>query len=270
MKTYFIYAFTIVVLAFGIWAFTTQKEGHELVWEDNFDSGVFPDAEKWNVITGNGCPQICGFGNNEAQYYTNHKQNVEIRDGFLIIRALRDTIGENYYTSAKLTSENLGDWETGKIEVRARLPKGRGTWPAIWMLPTLNRSMNWPEDGEIDIMEHVGYNQGWVFGTIHTQKFNHIKGTQKSDSIFVEDASEAFHRYILEWEKDEMRWYVDDKLYNTIPRNNESRKGWPFDNRFHLILNFAVGGNWGGKYGVDDSIWPQEFIVDYVRVYQND
>jgi len=239
-----------------------------LVWSDEFELDGQPDSSKWNIHHTNGCPNMCGFGNNEAQFYTNRSENVYQKNGLLVIRALKETFDSNQYTSAKLTTKNKGDWKTGRIVVRAKIPSGIGTWPAIWMLPTLVRPMKWPNDGEIDIMEHVGYQQGWILGTIHTQKYNHTINTQKSDSLFVADASDSFHDYILEWENKELKWYVDDQLYASIPRNDEDRGGWPFDDPYHLIINLAVGGNWGGKHGIDVTIWPQALEIDYVRVFQ--
>lgn len=239
----------------------------KLVWSDEFKSG-FIQPEKWTVVTGNGCPDLCGFGNNEAQYYTAHNENIRVDDDLLVIEAHKDSLGENGFTSAKLVSKHKGDWQTGIVEVRAKLPEGNGTWPAIWMLPTLDREMDWPLDGEIDIMEHVGYNQGMIYGTIHTDKYNHTKGTQKSDSIYIADAAEAFHVYKIEWSEEKIEWFVDDQKYNEVKRNGEDRTGWPFDEKYHLILNLAVGGNWGGRYGIDEEIWPQQFSIDYVRVYQ--
>ncbi len=236
------------------------------VWSDEFD-GAFPNKEKWTIYVGNGCPDICGFGNNELQYYSDRKQNVRIENGILILEAQKDTIGTQGYTSAKLISKGKGDWKYGRIEVKAKLPQGRGTWPAIWMLPTLDRQLNWPLDGEIDIMEHVGYHQGWVLGTIHTDKYNHVKLTQKSDSVYIPDASDKFHVYGISWDADKIEWFVDDKVYHRTEKNGEDYSGWPFDQPFHLILNLAVGGNWGGKMGVDDSIWPQRLEIDYVKVY---
>ena len=268
MKAFAFAAVIIIAGIIGIWAFAFQEDGYTLVWSDEFNTASFPDADKWNVITGNGCPERCGFGNNELQYYTNHKDNVRIENGNLIIEARQDTIGTNYYTSAKLTSKFKGDWQYGKITVRAKLPKGVGTWPAIWMLPSLKRKMDWPSDGEIDIMEHVGYHEGWILGTIHTEKYNHLLGTQKSDSIYVADATDAFHDYTLEWDKDRLKWFVDGKLFETISRNREAKPGWPFDEPFHLILNLAIGGNLGGKHGVSSDAFPATFMIDYVRIYQ--
>ncbi len=241
-----------------------NTEKYELVWSDEFEQLSTPDPEKWNYQTGDGCPEVCGWGNNELQWYTSDKRNVRIEDGKLIIEAHLDN---GQYTSARITTKTKGEWDSGRVVVRAALPTGKGTWPAIWMLPGVEK-LNWPEDGEIDIMEHVGYNTGTVYGTIHTEKFNHLIGTQKIDSIQVDDVS-SFHDYTLEWDKESMTWKVDDETYHVIQRNGEKKDGWPFDNPFYLILNVAVGGNWGGKYGVDTGAFPQQMQVDYVRVYSN-
>lgn len=240
---------------------------YKSVWEDQFD-GTELDLEKWTPVVGNGCPDNCQFGNNELQFYSDSSQNLAVSNGTLKMIAFKEAREGSEYTSAKLISQSKGDWKYGKVEVKAKLPTGRGTWPAIWMLPTLERPMNWPLDGEIDIMEHVGYNQGMIYGTIHTLNYNHIDGTQKSDSIYLEDVSDHFHVYSMEWDEQQMSWFVDGKQYLRIDKGQEAYEGWPFDQKFHLILNFAVGGNWGGKYGVDDSIWPQIFEIDYVKVYQ--
>ncbi|MFA0963832.1 family 16 glycosylhydrolase [Roseivirga sp. BDSF3-8] len=240
-----------------------ERTEAQLIWQDEFEgNGV--DTTKWTVVEGNGCPELCGFGNNERQTYTSSPGNLSVEDGKLVITARKDST----YTSAKLVTEGKGDWQYGYIEVRAKLPEGRGTWPAIWMLPTLEgRGMKWPDDGEIDIMEHVGYNQGWVYSTIHTDKYNHLEGTQKSDSIRIEDASEAFHTYAIDWDDKQITWLLDGEDYLTLEKGNDDKSGWPFDAPFHLILNTAVGGDWGGREGIDDRVWPQPFEIDYVRVY---
>lgn len=244
-----------------------SDESEETNWSDEFDGNSI-DQSKWTVIVGNGCPEMCGFGNNEAQYYTNNKENIRLEDGKLILEAHNDSLGQNAFTSAKIISKDKGDWQNGILEIRAKLPEGRGTWPAIWMLPTLNRDMKWPADGEIDIMEHVGYNPGWVYGTIHTEKYNHTKGTQKVDSVYIANASSEFHTFKVIWKEDQIDWFVDDQLFNSVTRNGEGRSGWPFDNRFHLIINLAIGGNWGGKHGIAKDIWPQRLVIDYVKVYK--
>lgn len=246
---------------------STNSSKYELVWEDDFEGSTI-DENRWTAIEGNGCPDLCGFGNNELQYYSGEDTNLQVNDGKLIIEARREAQGESEYTSAKVVTKGKGDWKYGKIVVRAKVPYGRGTWPAIWMLPTMEGDRKWPLDGEIDIMEHVGYNQGTVYGTIHSQKYNHKIGTQKVDSIPVPDAHEKFHDYSLVWDAKGMTWAVDDEPYFSLEKGDEGYEGWPFDQPYHLILNLAVGGGWGGKMGIDESIWPQTLEIDYVKVYQ--
>lgn len=239
------------------------------IWSDEFDTDGAPDSTKWNYDFGDGCPNVCGWGNNEAQYYTKDSKNVRVENGHLIIEAHKDSLGGKAYTSTRIVSKKKGDWLYGRIEVKAKLPNGKGTWPAIWMLSTDWKYGGWPASGEIDIMEHVGYDPGVIHGTIHTETYNHGKGTQKEGKITVEDCMDTFHVYAIDWTKDKMDFFVDDKLYHTVTRDpSEDFKAWPFDQRFHLIMNIAVGGNWGGKEGIDDSIWPQRMEVDYVRVFQ--
>ncbi len=239
------------------------------VWSDEFDYSGAPDSTKWNYDLGDGCPNVCGWGNNEAQYYTTDSKNIRVENGNLIIEAHKDSLGGKAYTSTRIISKQKGDWLYGRIEVRAKLPKGKGTWPAIWMLSTDWKYGGWPASGEIDIMEHVGYDPGVVHGTIHTEKYNHIKQTQKEGKITIADAMDQFHVYAIDWTKDKIDFFVDDNLYHTVVRGQQDDfNGWPFDQKFHLIMNIAVGGNWGGKEGIDDSIWPQRMEIDYVRIYQ--
>ena len=269
MKHYY----TIVTAAsvFVILSCTGPKETteHKLVWADEFDYTGSPDSTKWNYDLGDGCPNNCHWGNNELQYYTKDLKNVRVENGKLIIEARMDSMGGMRYTSTRMVSKHKGDWLYGRIEAKAKLPRGIGTWPAIWMLSTDWKYGGWPESGEIDIMEHVGYDPGVIHGTIHTEAYNHIKGTQKEGKITIPDAQDTFHVYAIDWTKDKIDFYVDDKLYHTVNRNpNDTPAEWPFDQRFHLIMNIAVGGNWGGAKGMDDSIWPQRMEVEYVRVYQ--
>jgi beta-glucanase (GH16 family) len=248
-----------------------QSDSSGLIWSDEFDQDGLPDPKNWVYDVGNGCEGHagCGWGNNEDQYYTEADSgNARVSDGRLIIKARKEKIGNSEYSSARILTKGKLDQRYGRFEIRAKLPYGRGTWPAIWMLPSdRKRGENWPRIGEIDIMEHVGYKQGWIFGTIHTEKYNHMRGTQKVDSIYIADAHENFYTYAIEWTKDRIDWYVDDKKYHSVNRGDGSIAEWPFDKRFHLILNIAVGGNWGGKMGIDDRIWPQTMEIDYVRVY---
>ncbi|MCS7019118.1 MAG: glycoside hydrolase family 16 protein [Bernardetiaceae bacterium] len=234
----------------------------QLIWQDEFEGNGMPDTTKWSYDVGGH-----GWGNQELQYYTRAQpKNVRIENGRLIIEAHKENIGNNAYTSAKLISKGKGDFTYGQVEVRAKLPKGRGTWPAIWMLAS-KTPLQWPDDGEIDIMEHVGYRQGFIHGTVHTQAYNHIKGTQRGDTIYIPDCSENFHVYKINWTPEKIDWFVDDKKYFTFYNEKKSNQEWPFDKPFYLILNVAIGGSWGGAQGVDDSIFPQRMEIDWVRVY---
>ncbi|KAK6019962.1 licheninase [Ostertagia ostertagi] len=235
----------------------------KLTWSDEFNYQGHPDSSKWTAEMGGH-----GWGNNESQYYTSGRlENARVENGMLIIEARKEKWQENDYTSARLITKGKGDWQYGKIEARARLPKGRGTWPAIWMLASKDPLL-WPDDGEIDIMEHVGFHQGYIHGSIHCKKYNHVIGTQKTDTIVVPDCSEQFHIYSVEWNKDSVKVGVDNNTYFRFENEKSGYAAWPFDNKMHLLLNIAVGGNWGGQQGIDSTIWPQRMEIDYVRVYQ--
>jgi beta-glucanase (GH16 family) len=265
MKALFLLVITFVLIGMS----EPLTAEYKLVWSDEFNKPGSPDSAKWNYDLGDGCPNVCGWGNNELQYYTRDQKNVRVENGLLIIEAHKESKGSKSYTSTRIVSKGKGDWRYGRIEVRAKLPKGRGTWPAIWMLSTDWKYGGWPASGEIDIMEHVGFDPGVIHGTIHTEKYNHIKQTQLEGKITVADCQDAFHVYAIEWTENTIRFFVDDKLYHTVTRNpKDDFNAWPFDQRFHLIMNIAVGGNWGGMQGVDETIWPQRMEVDYVRVYQ--
>lgn len=247
-----------------------QKSFQKLVWSDEFDNtDKLPDSTKWGYDNGNGCPQVCGWGNNELQYYTTSRtSNARVENGKLIIEAVKENYNGAKYTSARMVTKNKGDWKYGRMEIKAKLPAGRGIWPAIWMLPTKWEYGIWPHSGEIDIMENVGYLPDSLFGTVHTEDFNGMKGTQKVKSTLVKDLSTAFHVYGIEWTENEITFFIDDNKYHTFVNNKSGYKAWPFDKDFYLVLNIAVGGNWGGKFGIDESIFPQRMEVEYVRVYQ--
>lgn len=248
--------------------FALAQSGFELVWSDEFDYSGLPDENKWSYDVGDGCPNVCGWGNNELEYYTERRlENARVEDGHLIITAIKEDMGSKAYSSARLVTREKGDWTYGRIEVKAKLPTGVGTWPAIWMLSTDWSYGGWPESGEIDIMEHVGYEPDKIYGTVHTKAYHHSIGTQKGGEVVVDDCEEEFHVYAIEWSHSKIDFFVDDNKYFTFSKEEGSDK-WPFDQRFHLLLNIAVGGNWGGVKGVDESIFPQEMKVDYVRVYQ--
>jgi beta-glucanase (GH16 family) len=240
--------------------------GWQLVWHDEFDRDGPPDQAKWSYDVGGG-----GWGNNELQFYTaNRRENARVEQGRLIIEARREPWENRDYTSARLVTKGQGDWIHGRFEIRAKLPLGRGTWPAIWMLPTKWDLGNggWPDVGEIDIMEHVGYDPGVVHASTHSQKHQWKIKTQRTAKIAVPDAGETFHTYVLEWDAEEIRMWVDDRHYFTSRKEGGDWTSWPFFRDFHLVLNLAVGGAWGGAKGVDETIWPRRLEVEFVRVYQ--
>ncbi len=239
----------------------SMAQEYELVWFDEFDYSGLPNSDKWNYDIGGG-----GWGNSELQYYTNRSENARVEGGNLRIEARKEAYSGSAYTSARLVTRNKGDWKYGKIEVRAKLPSGKGSWPAIWMLPTDWAYGGWPASGEIDIMEHVGYDPVTIFGTVHTEAYNHSIGTQKGSSLTVSDCESEYHLYSIIWTEDKIDFYVDNTFYFSFTNQGTWEK-WPFDQRFHLILNIAVGGSWGGAQGVDDNIFPTSMYVDYVRVY---
>lgn len=240
-----------------------------LVWSDEFNVPGLPDSTKWSYDYGTGCPAICGWGNNELEFYTARRpENARVENGLLLIEARREKWKDNMeYTSARLVSKQKGDWTYGRIEARLKCPSGRGTWSAFWMLPTDWKYGGWPHSGEIDIMEHVGFKSDTVYATAHSAAFTNSKGTENTQSFFLPDAESAFHVYSVEWRADRMDFFVDDVRYNTVLNLHKTSSEWPFDQRFHLIFNLAVGGNWGGMKGVDEQIWPRRMEVDYVRVY---
>ncbi len=239
------------------------EEKYKLVWSDEFNTAGLPDSSKWNYDVGGH-----GWGNQELQYYTaNRLENARMEGGNLIIEARKENWEGMNYTSARLVTKGKAEWQYGKIEVRAKLPSGLGTWPAIWMLGATT-PLVWPDDGEIDIMEHVGFNPGYIHGSVHCKKYYHSIGTQKTDTVHIPDYSEQFHVYGTEWDKDSVKVSVDGTIYFRFANERSGYEAWPFDNKMYLLLNVAFGGTWGGQKGINDSILPQRMEVDYVKVYQ--
>lgn len=247
---------------------TSSKNNWELVWSDEFDYVGLPDVARWNYDTvGNSY----GWGNNELEYYTVAKEaNAHVDGEFLHIVAQKEQLEGFNYTSARLTTKGKGDWLYGKVEVRAKLAGGRGLWPAIWMLPTDWAYGDWPASGEIDVMEHVGYEPDSVYTTIHTEAFNHSIGTQVGGHFFYPTSESAFHVYAIEWYPNKIDFFIDNEKVFTFNNSGKGTKEWPFNQPFHLIMNVAVGGNWGGLRGVDDAVFPASMLIDYVRVYQKE
>jgi beta-glucanase (GH16 family) len=248
-------------------------EGATLVWADEFDRPGLPDPAKWAYDT---AWNEQGWFNGEKQYYAAERpENARVEDGQLRITARAEALtgaddyGGQHYTSARLLTKGLAQWTTGFIEVRAKLACGRGTWPAIWMLGA-DDAAGWPGQGEIDIMEHVGWDPGVIHGTIHTTAYNHVMGTQVGAQTRVPDACTAFHTYQLDWSPERIVIGVDGRGYMRFENDGRGDPAtWPFDKPQYLILNVAVGG-WGGEKGIDDGAFPATMAVDYVRVWQKD
>lgn len=251
---------------------------YELVWADEFDYKGKPDPQKWGYETGY-------LRNRELQYYTDRKENVRVENGNLLIEARREKVknkdfksftDKNWrsklefseYTSASVTTKDKAEWTYGKIEVRAKLPKGIGAWSAIWMLGANWEEVGWPKCGEIDIMENVGYDPNVIHGTVHTEAYNHTKRTQRGKKIKLENVTGEYHVYSIEWTPEKIDFLVDGVIYNTFVNEHKTTDEWAFDQNFHLKINNAIGGDWGGQKGIDDTSFPQKMYVDWVRVYQ--
>ena len=239
------------------------------VWADEFDGDTL-DLTKWNI-------EVNGFGggNNEAQYYK--EDNIFVRDGLLEIEARKEYYSGKSYTSGRINSKYKGEFTYGKVEFAAKVPEGNGTWSAVWMLPTMNTYGTWPHSGEIDILEHVGYDPNKVFSSTHTTKYNHLNPAGAlTFSKTLYEATDSFNIYTMEWLPGKLVMHVNDMKigeFNYTPAFNQDvpfDDVFPFDQVFHLIINLAIGGIWGGVDGIDDSIFPTSMYVDYVRVYQKD
>jgi len=263
-----------------LWPCLVQAGEWSLVWSDEFNYTGLPDQEKWNYEQG-------FIRNRELQYYTKaRKENARVENGHLVIEARKEewpnpdyregassrrwqrSREKAEYTSASLITRGKASWTYGRIEVKAKLPQGKGVWPAIWMLGTNIREVGWPECGEIDIMEYVGFDPNTVYANVHMEKYNHAKGTGKGSKIKADKPYESFHIYAVEWTPEQMDFFFDENKYFTFENEHGGVDVWPFDQPHYLILNLAIGGSWGGQKGIDESIFPQQFLIDYVRVYQ--
>lgn len=240
----------------------------KLIWGDEFNYNGLPDSLKWNYDIGGN-----GWGNNEKQFYlAKSLENSFVKNGVLHIVALKKVHDNLQYTSAKLTTYQKKLFKYGKIEISAKLPSGKGSWPAIWMLPETiqTKAEKWPTCGEIDIMEHVGKSPSVIHTSLHSELYNHIKQTQISHFDTIKNVFDTFHKYALEWDEKSIKFYIDDTLFLKSTKGQDGRvtsnKGWPYNKPYYLILNLAIGGNWGGE--IDDSIFPNEMLIDYVRVFK--
>jgi beta-glucanase (GH16 family) len=234
----------------------------KLVWSDEFNVDGMADPNKWDYEEGY-------IRNRELQYYTKARpENARVENGCLVIETRKDNFEGRPITSASLHTRWKASWCYGRIEVRAKLPTGKGMWPAIWMLG-VNREIGWPACGEIDIMENVGFDPLTIHANVHTKAYNHVLGTQKGNRIQAEDPSKNFHVYAIEWFEDRIDFYFNKTKYFTFRNEGTGNDVWPFDKPHYLILNAAYGGSWGAAQGTDDSILPQKYYIDYVRIYQS-
>ncbi len=237
---------------------------YQLIWSDEFDGSQL-DNSKWEHQIGNGSG---GWGNNEKQYY--RAENSVVNNGYLTITAKKENYNNFSYTSSRIRTINKGDWKYGKFEMRAKMPIGKGIWPAFWMMPTESVYGGWAASGEIDIMEYLGHDTKKVYGTIHYGgSWPNNKSSGGSYSLTSGGFNDDFHTFTLIWEERKMEWFVDGIFYSTKTNWNTAGHSFPapFDQKFHFILNLAVGGNWPG-YPDETTVFPQEYVIDYVRVYQ--
>lgn len=231
-------------------------------WSDEFDTGTKPDTSKWGYDVGGN-----GWGNHELEYYT-QGNNVDIANGLLTITAKKENFAGMNYTSSRLYSKGTGNFSYGRFEIKAKIPGGLGTWPAIWMLPTDNAYGGWPNSGEMDIMEHVGFDPNNIYITMHTGLYNGAKGTQKGTAVSVPSSTTDFHVYRIDWTPDSVTGFIDGVQEFTFNNEQTGSPAWPFDKRFHFMLNVAVGGDWGGSHGIDNTAFPAAMQIDYIHVYK--
>ncbi len=237
-----------------------ERAGWTLVWQDEF-TGPEIDRTKWTFDIGGH-----GWGNNELQAYTDRPENARIENGTLVIEARQEEFVRRDYTSARLKTQGLHAWTYGRIEARMKLPYGNGIWPAFWMLGANIAETPWPASGEIDIMEYIGREPSKVYGTVHGPGYSGAGGVGHFTTMPDGVLNESFHVFAVEWEPEEIRWYVDDtQFFKLTPKSVPGR--WVYDHPFFIILNLAVGGNWPGPPD-ETTVFPQFLVVDYVRVYQ--
>ena len=240
--------------------------GYLLHWNDEFNGDTL-NSKYWNIET-----WWAGAYNNELQSYTKSQNNIILNNGYLYLRAQKETPfnpNQPGYTSGRITTQDKVEIQYGYWEIKAKLPSGIGTWPAIWMLNSKIDSIPWPYSGEIDIMEHVGYDENRVFFSIHNEDlFGNVHGTNQQGVYYNEEIEDDFHIYSVEWNENEIKGFVDDVQYFNISKlSNFNYSQWPYDSPFFLIINLAIGGDWGGVQGVDNSIFPSSFIIDYARMF---
>ncbi|MGY3793295.1 glycoside hydrolase family 16 protein [uncultured Aquimarina sp.] len=235
------------------------QDSKSIIWEENFD-GTELNESFWNYQLGDGCPDLCGWGNNERQIYT--RENAKLQNGNLIITATKKG---DVYKSTRITTKDKIEFQYGTIEVKAKLPTGQGLWPAVWMLGSDIDEIGWPDCGEIDILEYVGKEPHTIYTSLHTRdSHGNTINSKKTVNYSIE---EGFHIYKCIWTAEKIEFYLDDQLVYTFSPEIKNDQTWPFNKPFYIIINLAIGGNFGGPE-VDDSIFPKEFEIDYIKIWQ--
>jgi beta-glucanase (GH16 family) len=235
--------------------------GYTLAWSDEFN-GTSLNQSNWSFQNGNGCPNLCGWGNNELESYS--ENNLILQDGKMIIEARKEG---SIYTSSKIVSTGKKTFKFGRIDIRAKLPKGKGIWPALWLMPESSVYGNWPRSGELDMMEMLGHEPNKVYGTLHYGPGPGSIQIGKNFTLPTGSFSDEFHVFSLIWKQDQIQWLIDGNVYGTANKADFGANNYPFNEQFYFIFNVAVGGQWPGNPDAS-TYFPQWMIVDYVRVYQ--
>jgi len=230
------------------------------MWHDEFDGNSI-NRSNWTFDLGSG-----GWGNGEAEYYTSRPENAHMENGLLVIAARQEKYEGSYYTSARLKTQGLRSFQYGRIEARLQVPSGAGLWPAFWMLGSSFNGSNWPDCGELDIMEYIGKEPDLIMGTMHGPGYSGALGLSKWNRQKYNIADD-FHTYAIEWDTDQVSWFYDGAKYSTVTRSDVGERKWVFDQPFFIILNLAVGGQLPGMVS-PQTVFPAQLYVDYVRVFQ--
>lgn len=235
-------------------------EGWSLIWNDEFDAEQI-DRQNWAFDIGGH-----GWGNGEMQYYTDRSENARLENGLLVVEAVQEKYDGSYYTSARLKSQGLQEFQYGRMEARLKVPEGKGFWPAFWMLGSNFSQVGWPDCGEIDIMEYVGKEPDLVMGTLHGPGYSGALGFSGWNRQTYNIADD-FHTFGIEWDEDQITWFYDGDAYHSMKREDVGDRPWVFDQPFFFIINLAVGGTLGGMVS-PTTVFPSQYLVDYVRVYE--
>ena len=235
-----------------------NEKTYKLIWQEDFATPINKDI--WNLEE-----RDAGWVNNELQAYTSRSENLNIDNNYLIITSLKERYKNANYTSGRLNTQNKLNWEYGYFEIKAKFDLQQGTWPAIWLLSEKITSLGWPKCGEIDIMEHVN-NEKKIYGSLHSERYNHMLGNNLGNSFKLDELASEFNIYGLEWTKDFIKWYVNDKPFYTVNKKDFFGYDWPYDGKYFLIINQAIGGDWPGS--PLETFDSSKFLIDWIKVYK--